>query len=136
LAEGVAGEGFAELGHCSQVSGVEFGDFNGFAPLHHGEVREPLLGAPGVVLQCGVVLDDAADDLEEGDAAGERIGHGLEDDNAGGLAVGDFARGSVVLGIGGRVEVLDDVGIALGRRGCVDPQEVEQVVEGHVGQTA
>ena len=41
-----------------------------------------LLAAARVVLQGGVVLDHAADHLEEGDAAGEGIGHGFEDDDA------------------------------------------------------
>ena len=59
--EGVAGEGFAELGHGADVAGVEFEDFDGLAALHDGEVREALLAAAGVVLDGGVVLDDAAD---------------------------------------------------------------------------
>ena len=75
----VAGEGFAELGHGAQVAGVQLGHFDGFAALHDAEVGEPLLAAAGVVLDRGVVLDDAADDLEEGDAAGEGVGHGFED---------------------------------------------------------
>ena len=78
-AEGVAGEGVAELGHGAEVAGVELGDFDGLAALHDAEVRELFLAAAGVVLERGVVLDDAADDLEEGDAAGEGIGHGFED---------------------------------------------------------
>ena len=93
LAEGVAGEGVAQLGHGAQVAGVQLGHFDGLAALHDGEMREALLAAAGVVLHGGVVFDDAADDLEEGDAAGEGIGHGLEDHQAGGLAVGDLAGG-------------------------------------------
>ena len=89
----VAGERVAELGHGAQVAGMELEDFDGLAALHDGEVREALLAAAGVVLDGGVVLDDAADDLEEGDAAGEGVGHGLEDEQGGGLGVGDGAGG-------------------------------------------
>ena len=56
--------------------------------------EKPLLAAARVVLDGGVVLDDAADDLEEADAAGEGIGHGLEDDQASGLAVVHLAQTS------------------------------------------
>ena len=71
-AQRVAGERVAQLGHRAEIAGVEFGDFDGLAALHDAEVREALLAAAGVVLERGVVLDDAADDLEEGDAAGRR----------------------------------------------------------------
>ncbi len=81
-AERVAGEGVAELGHGADVAGVELGDFDGLAALHDAEVREFFLAAAGVVFKRGVVFDDAADDFEEGDAAGEGVGHGFEDDGA------------------------------------------------------
>ncbi len=140
-AEGVAGEGFAELGHGADVAGVELGDFNGLAALHDGEVGEALLAAAGVVLDGGVVLDDAADDFEEADAAGEGIGHGFEDDEGGGLGVGDFAGGGGVRSRhrrGGvrRSWLRTANGRALDGRGRVDLEEVEQVIEGHVGQAA
>jgi len=79
LAEGVAGEGFAQLGHGADVASVQLGDIGGLAALHDAEMREALLAAPRVVFDGGVVFDHAADDLEEADAAGEGIGHGLED---------------------------------------------------------
>ncbi len=50
-AQGVAGEGVAQLGHGAEVAGVELEDFNGLAALHDGEVRETLLAAAGVVLE-------------------------------------------------------------------------------------
>ncbi len=139
LAEGVAGEGFAELGHGADVAGVQLGNFDGLAALHDAEMRQALLSAAGVVLEGGVVFDDAADDLEEGDAARKGIGHGLEDHQGGGLGVVDlageprrasaspFAHGSGVANGDGRT---------LSGRGRVDLDEVEQVVEGHVGQAA
>ena len=91
-AQRVAGERVAELGDGADVAGVQLGDFDGLAALHDAQVRELFLAAARVVLERGVVLDDAADDFEEADAAGEGIGHGFEDDGGGGLAVGDFAR--------------------------------------------
>ncbi len=99
MAEGVAGEGVAELADGADVAGVEFGDFDGLAALHDAEVRELFLAAAGVVFERGVVFDDAADDFEEGDAAGEGIGHGFEDDGGGGAGVVDFADGGG--GVGG-----------------------------------
>ena len=93
MSERVAGERVAELGHGAEVAGVELGDFDGLAALHDAEVGELFLAAAGVVLERGVVLDDAADDLEEADAAGEGIGHGFEDHGGGRLGVVDFARG-------------------------------------------
>ena len=104
LAEGVAGEGVAELGDGAEVAGVELGDFNGLAALHDAEVGKRSSAAAGVVLERGVVLDDAADDFEEGDAAGEGVGHGFEDDQAGGLGVGDFAGDGGVFSVGSGVE--------------------------------
>ena len=43
-AEGVAGEGVAQLGHRAQVAGVQLGDFDGLAALHHAEDER---SAPG-----------------------------------------------------------------------------------------
>ena len=97
VAEGVAGEGVAELGDGADVAGVEIVDFDGLAALHDGEVRETFRLAAGEVLDGGVVADDAADDLEEGDAAGEGVGHGLEDVEGEGLAVVDAAHDGLVL---------------------------------------
>jgi hypothetical protein len=104
LAEGVAGERVAELAHCAEIAGVELGDFDGLAALHDAEVREFFLAAARVVLERGVVFDDAADDFEESDAAGKGVGHGFEDDSAGdGPVVVDFADdGGSVGGCAGR----------------------------------
>ena len=138
LAERVAGEGVAQLGHGAQVTGVELGHFNGLAALHHAEVRQSLLVTASVVLDGDVVLDDAADDLEEGDAAGEGVAHGLEDHHGSRLFVVDFAGDWDGIDVGcstGR-RVADGKGLALDGRGGVDLDEVEQVVSGHVGQAA
>ena len=119
---------------------MELGDFDGLAALHDAQVRELFLAAAGVVFERGVVFDDAADDFEEADAAGEGIGHGFEDDGGGGLAVVDFARdgrcrrrASAATACAAR---LDGDGCALSRRGRVDLEEVEQMIEGHVGEAA
>ena len=63
------------------------------------------------------------------------IGHGLEDHGGGGLGVGDFARDDGGVGccaVGG----LGYDGRALDGRGRVDLEEVEEVIEGHVGEAA
>ena len=132
LAEGVAGESVAELADGADIASMELSDFDRLAALHDAEVRELFLAAAGVVLERRFVLDDSAEDFEEADAPGEGIGHGLEDDGARGLAVGDFAlgRGSVV-GCG-----LDDGGLALDGGWRVDLEEVEKMIEGHVGEAA
>ena len=52
LAQRVAGEGFAQLGHCAQVARVQLGHFNGLAALHDAQVGEALLAAAGVVLDA------------------------------------------------------------------------------------
>ena len=128
----VAGERVAELGHCAEVAGVELGDFDGLAALHDAEVRRAFRRSAGVVFQRGVVLDHAADHFEEGDATGERIGHGLEDHGGDGLGVVDLARGRV--GIGPGRDAGD--GRALRSSGRVDLQEIEKMIEGHVGEAA
>ena len=101
---------------------MQLGYFNCLAALHDAQVREPLLAAARVVLHRGVVLDDAADDLEEGDAAGEGIGHGFEDHGGAGLVIVDSAerrsdlRGRIAGGHGLRNGRLHGDGRALDRR--------------------
>ena len=132
--ERVAGERVAELAHCAEIAGVQLGDFNGLAALHDAQVREFFLAAARVVLKRGVVLDDAADDLEERDAAGERIGHGFEDHCAGWAGVVDFADdGGSVGGSSGRFA---GKRFAFCRRGRVRLDEVEEMIEGHVAEAA
>ena len=92
-AQRVAGEGVAQLGHGAQVAGVQLGNFDGLAALHDAEVREALLSRGACSSRRGVVLDDAADDFEEADAAREGVGHGLEDKQGQRLAVVDLAGG-------------------------------------------
>ncbi len=103
--------------------------------------RQPLLAAAGVVLDRDVVLDDAADDLEEGDAPGEGVAHGLEDHHGGRLFVVHFAGGLASIGLSlvrrsFSTRIPDGNGRALEGRWRVDLDEVEQVVDGHVGQAA
>ena len=43
------------------------------------------------IVKIGVVLHHAGIDLEVSDAAGERIGDGLEDERRDGLGIGDLA---------------------------------------------
>ena len=134
LPERVAGERVAELAHRAQVARVQLGDFNGFAALHDAQVREFFLAAARVVLQRGVVLDDAADDLEESNAAGERVGHGFEDHRASRTGVVDFADdGRSVGGCSGRFA---GKGLTLSGRGRVGLDEVEEMIEGHVAEAA
>jgi hypothetical protein len=40
LAQRVAGERVAELGHCAEIAGVQLGHFDGLAALHDAQVRE------------------------------------------------------------------------------------------------
>ena len=54
-------------------------------PSRAADVRQPFGGAAAGVDEIGVVLDDARDHFEVSDAAGERIGDGLEDKCRGGL---------------------------------------------------
>ncbi len=144
--EGVAGEGVAKLGDGAEIAGMEFEHFDGLAALHDGQMREALLALAGVVLDGAVVLDDAADDREEADAAGEGVGHGFEDEQGAGFRVGDGPESAAfsVVGIraaiaggygGGRGGFYRD-GRALGGRGRVDLDEVKKVVGGHIGSAA
>ncbi len=132
--ERVAGERVTEFAHCAEIAGVQLGDFNGLAALHDAQVRELFLAAARVVLKRGVVLDDAADDFEKRDAAGEGIGHGFEDDGASWPGVVDFADdGGSVGGCTGRFA---GEGLALSWRGRVGLDEVEKMIESHVAEAA
>ncbi len=113
---------------------MKLGDFNGFAALHDAEVRKFLLAAARVVLKRGIVFDHAADDLEEGDAAGEGVGHGFENDRAGWAGVVDFAGDG--RSVGGCAGHFAGQGLALSRGGRVGLDEVEEMIEGHVAEAA
>ena len=105
VAEGVSGEGDAEFGYGADVAGVEFFDLDGLAALHDGEVGEAFGSWRLKFCDGGVGFDGAADDFEEGDAAGEGVGHGLEGVEGEGLAVVDAAHDDLVLpGLGVGVE--------------------------------
>jgi hypothetical protein len=54
----------------------------------------------GDVEQVGVVFHRAGDHFEIGDAAGERVGRGLENESRGGPAAGDLLRGFLAAGRG------------------------------------
>jgi hypothetical protein len=133
-AEGVAGLGDAELGNDAEVAGVELGDFDQLFSLHDADVGEALGFGAGVVLEEGLVADAAADDFEEGDAAGEGIDEGFVDVEGGGLGVGDGAEDGVV----GLVELrgVRGDGWALAGGRDVEFEEVEEVVGGDVGEGA
>ena len=71
---------------CSSVTGIAV------LPCMDDDVRELLGGAASEVLQRGVVLQHAGEDLEEGDTAGEGIADGLEDVQRERLGVADLAH--------------------------------------------
>jgi hypothetical protein len=60
VAEGVAGEGFLELGDGADVSGGEFGDGDELLAEDGGDVGELFGRAAGVVGDRGVVFQHAA----------------------------------------------------------------------------
>ncbi len=87
----------------------------------------------------------AADDFEEGDAAGEGVGHGFVDVEGEGLFVEAVAGdgvvvrgGSVGAAVGGFAVggFVGDDGLALGGVGGVDVEEVEEVVGADVAEAA
>ena len=75
----MAGEGVFQLGDAADIAGVQIGDGNLRLAERAGDVGEAFVGAGGGVDQMGVVFEDAADDAEVGEAAGERVGEGFED---------------------------------------------------------
>ena len=85
-------------------------------PFETADMRQAFGGAAAGVDEIGVVMNDARDHLEVGDAAGERIGDGLEDECRSGAVVLDGAlnftaavhgsRDGLVLG--GSRKILDD----------------------------
>src|SRR5262249_37948738 len=85
--QGVAGQGFAQLGNGSDVPGVEFGDRYDRFPDRRADVSQPLPGTPADVLQISIILYDARKNLEIGDPPGERIGGRLEYISSRGTAV-------------------------------------------------
>ena len=130
VAQGVAGEGFLELGDGADVSGGELGDGDELLAQDGGDVGELFSRAAGVVGDRGVVLEHAADDLEVGDASGEGIADGLEDEERERRGGGDGARGRLGIRRGGDA----GDGFALGGRGDVVDHEVEDFVAADVAQ--
>ena len=78
----VAGQGVLQLGHGTDISGSQLRHRAQVLALQDAQVRE-LLGLAGTgVDQDAVVLQHPRGHLEVGDSSGERIGHGLEDEDA------------------------------------------------------
>ena len=80
VAEGFAGSGFFQLGDGANVTGVEFADLGELFALHDLDVLKTLGKIAVVVEQGRIVFQNAAFHFEIVDAAGERIGEGLEDE--------------------------------------------------------
>ncbi len=113
VAKGIAGEGFFKLGDGADVSGREFGNGDELFAQDGGDVGEFFHRAARVVGERGVILEHAADDLEVGDASGERVADGFEYEERERLRGGDFARRRLGVGRGGNA----GDGFALGGRG-------------------
>ena len=79
IVQRVAGERIFQLGHSANVAGVQFVHREQRLAEGAGDVGEPFVGAFGSVDKVGVVLQDAADDAEIGQAPGEGIGDRFED---------------------------------------------------------
>ncbi len=92
VAQRVAGERVFQLRDRANIAGVQLRDRNGGFALHDGDVGELLLRVAVEVLQRGVVLQHAGKNFEIGNAAGEGVGHGLENVERCGLGVGTLAR--------------------------------------------
>src|SRR5580704_2129144 len=116
VTERVAGDGFFELCDGADVSGFKLSNrFDGFA-FQRADVRQPLGCTAAGVDEIGIVLDDARNHLEISDAAGERVGDGLEDEGGDRRVILDGALNFATavhgagdrLVLGGRRIVLDD----------------------------
>jgi len=59
---------------------MQFVHRGGVLPLHYPDVREFFLHVVREILHGSVILQNAAVDLEVGNAAGKRIGHRFEDE--------------------------------------------------------
>src|SRR5712691_7665847 len=95
-----AGSGFFQLGDGANVTGVEFADLRELFALHDLDVLKTL-GKIAVVVEKGcIVFQNAAFHFEIVDAAGERIGKRLEDEEREWLAVVVFALDAGVFATG------------------------------------
>ena len=127
IAQRVAGQRLLELRHGADVAGVQLGD--GLEGLAHQarDVGEPLAAARARVHQVGVVLQHAGVHLEIGDASGERIGNGFENERRNRLGIGDLARHFLLAAFPGNLA-------PGGRRRQVVGDEVQQQVGADVVQ--
>src|SRR6185295_8127815 len=78
LAERIAGVSLSKLRYRDDVAGVSFGNFLERLSLHHVERTESFVRALCDVVNSRVGLNVSGENLEDIDAAGERIGDGLE----------------------------------------------------------
>ena len=74
----VAGKRVLQFRHRADIAGVQLGHRLQRLAVRNREMRQALGGVAPFVRQRRIVLDDAGDDLEISDAAGEGIGGSLE----------------------------------------------------------
>src|SRR5260370_37887087 len=78
VAERISGQSVLELGHRSNISGMQLRDWNRRLPLHAGDVGEFFLRSAAEVLQRGFILKHARKDFEIRNSPGKRVRHRLE----------------------------------------------------------
>src|SRR5690348_14649770 len=130
VAQGVAGKSVLQLGHRSDIAGVQFVHRHRVFALHHGNVGQLFRGAAAKVLQAGVVFQHPGEDLVIRNAAGEGVGNGFENQKRDRFGVGNFARRRLAV-VGSR-SALSRLALAGGRR--VVHQEIHQLVGADVAQ--
>ncbi len=90
----VAGQRVLQFGDRADIAGVQFRYRLQGLPVRTAErCARRSVELRASVLQVGIVLDDAGDDLEISDAAGERIGRSLEDIGRSHAGIHDLLRG-------------------------------------------
>ena len=92
VGEHVAGLHILQLRHGAEVTRAEAVGLVVVFALQHHQRAEALLGLVAQVDERRVAADRAAVDAERVDLAGERVGHGLEDERRRAAAVGDRRR--------------------------------------------
>src|SRR5208337_435251 len=100
VAEGIAGDGFFQFGDGADIAGVELLIFGELFPLHDHGVLKTLRNIAIEIEKRGVVLEDTALDLEIVNAAGERIGKSLENEEGKRLGVVVLAVDAIALAAG------------------------------------
>ena len=120
---------------------MQLGHFDGLAALHDAQMGEALLAAAGVVLQVASFLMTPLMTLKKVMRPAKGSVMVLKTTRPAGSLSATLRK---VVGVGrrrvavrhGTSESWTAIGSALDGRGRVDLDEVEQVVEGHVGQAA